>query len=361
MHRPVTVLATRGDEDGLAPGVATDPDGGLAPDVATAPDGGLAPDVATGPDGGCEPPVTAALPVSLRVEGPHADEVRRWVEGVLGWQPIDEATARLVPPLVELVGPALVGERAPGSPPRVLLIDDEVPSLEAARAAACAGTRAVVGWPSGREELAGLVEGLLAAPAATTGTRVLRVGGAGGGVGTTTVALALAGLSAWSGARALAAVRGTGLRLRGLPGAALAGPDLWSRADELAGLTTARAVRLTDAAPPADPTDPTLDVLVVDAGADADVDVLVCRPDAAAMAVLPTTTAGAVVIVGEGPARLARLRDAAAGRRPVLLPWSVRVARAGLTNRVPAGLPGAWLRRLAPLAPHAPTRRTADR
>jgi hypothetical protein len=177
------------------------------------------------------------------------------------------------------------------------------------------------------------------------------VGGSAGGVGTSTVVLAVAGLSAWAGARTLAGVRGVGWGLRQVPVGALDAPDAWSRADDLAGLTTARAVELVGPDTPVDPVDPHLDVLVVDRGVDGDVDVLVCRPDRAGLTVLGTTTAAAVVVVGEGPVAVSELARAAGSRRTIQLPWSVRVARAGLTGRVPAGLPGTWLRRLAPLVP----------
>jgi hypothetical protein len=298
---------------------------------------------------------TAALPVVLHLGGRHADAVRRWVEGVLGWQPIDGATAGLVPPAVELrdlgaTPPVTTGSRLPC----VLLVDDDARPLDVAHMTLGAPVDEVIGWPSGRDQLAEVVGRLVSRPRSDAGgLRVLRIGGSAGGVGTTTVALALAGLSGWSGARSLAAVRGSGLSLRGIPAAALAGSDVWAQADELPGVARARAVRLTDVVAPPDPIDGRIDVAVLDLGVRDDVDVLVCRPDAAALAALPRTTAAAVVVVGEGPARIADLRRAAEGRRAIALPWSVRVARAGLTGRVPAGLPGAWLRRLVPLAPLA--------
>ena len=181
-------------------------------------------------------------------------------------------------------------------------------------------------------------------------------------MGTTTVTLALAGLAAWRGTASLAAVRGTGLAPRLVPTAALAGIGVWASAEPLPGVPGARAVRLDDRDPVPEPTDPRIGMLLVDAGVDPEVDVLVCRPDAAALELLSVTTAAAVVLVGEGPATARELRRAAAGRPGIVLPWSARVARAGLAGRVPAGLPGAWLRRLTPLLPgevSAPSERRA--
>lgn len=298
-------------------------------------------------------PGHGALPVALHLGGRDAEAVRRWVEGVLGWQPVDVATQGLVPPAVALQDLDVAPGRSDPGVPVVLVVADDATAEQAARTAAAVTPAAVVGWPSGRDDLAGTVAEVVARPPrGVPGRRVMRVGGSAGGVGTTTVSLALAGLSAWSGARTLAAVRGAGLQVRDVPASAVAGVDLFTRADPIPGVPALRAVRVIDHDPVPDPGDASIEALVVDAGADADVDVIVCRPDAAALAVPPVTTAAAVVLVGDGPARPRDLLRAADGRRGVRLPWSARVARAGLAGRVPAGLPGAWLRRLVPLAPH---------
>jgi hypothetical protein len=62
-----------------------------------------------------------------------------------------------------------------------------------------------------------------------------------------------------------------------------------------------------------------------------------------------------VVVVGDGPASPRAVSEAIGGRRRLDLPWSVRVGRAGLVGRVPASLPGSFVRALLPLAPPEPT------
>lgn len=301
----------------------------------------------------------AALPVELDLHGRHADGVRGWIEGTLGWQPVAGATAGLVPPAVVLRDLDSVHVVSAGSEvPSVLLVDDEAPPRRTAEVAATMRPDAVLAWPSDREALVDRVAAVLGRPrrAAPVGPR-LCVGGSAGGVGTTTVALALAGLAAWQGAATLAVVRGNGLTLPVIPAAALQGVGVWAGAEPLPGVPGARAVRLVGSAevPPA--SDPEIGIVVLDAGVDPEVDVLVCRPDAAALEVLAVTTAAAVVVMGQGPVSSRDLRRAAAGRRGVLLPWSARVARAGLAGRVPAGLPGAWLLRLRTLLPEELRRR----
>lgn len=295
----------------------------------------------------------AALPVDLDLRGRHADGVRAWIEGTLGWQPVAGATAGLVPPAVVLrdLGSSHIGGGT-GSVPTVLLVDDDASPLRSGEVVAAMTPDAIVAWPSGRDGLVEVVDRVLARPRrrAALGS-VLRIGGSAGGVGTTTVALALAGLAAWNGTATLAAVRGTGLAPPIVPTASLEGLGVWSRAEPLAGVPAARAVRLVDCDEAPATTDPEIGLLVLDTGVDPEVDVLVCRPDGAALEMLASTTAAAVVVVGEGAAELKDLRRAAAGRRGILLPWSVRVGRAGLAGRVPSGVPGAWLRRLRPLLP----------
>lgn len=299
---------------------------------------------------------TTALPVALHLGGRHAEAIRGWVEGVLGWQPVDADTARLVPAALVVLDGAAAGRGEPpgGGVPTILLVDDGLPAGEVAATVVRLRPDAVVVWPSGRD---GLVEAAAAAldqPRHPSGSvRVLRVGGSAGGVGVTTVALALGGLSAWDGTPTLVGIRSTGIGVRGLPMAALAGPDVWSRAEPVPGVSQQRMVGLLDQTPVPEPSDPAVGALIVDQGVDPDVEVLVCRPDEAALTVLKSTTAAAVVVVGDGPARPKDLRTAAAGRRMVHLPWSGRVARAGLIGRVPAGFPGAWLRRLRPVWPPA--------
>jgi hypothetical protein len=307
----------------------------------------------------------AALPVELDLRGRHAEGVRAWVEGTLGWQPVAGATAGLVPAAVVLrdLGSSCVPGGGPAVP-CVLLVDDDASPLRSGEVVAAMQPDAIVAWPSGRDRLIEVVDDVLARPRRSDPIgSVLRIGGSAGGVGTTTVTLALAGLAAWGGAATLAAVRGSGLSSPIVPAASLEGLGVWARAEPLPGVPGARAVRLVDHVEAPATTDPEIKMLVLDGGVDPEVDVLVCRPDAAALEMLAVTTAAAVVVMGEGAAALKDLRRAAAGRRGILLPWSARVARAGLAGRVPAGVPGAWLRRLRPLLPDelsVPSARRAD-
>ena len=328
----------------------------MLPTTATAP-----PQAVGGPVGDATPvdlvadrvaPLPAALPVAVELRGRLADAVRRTVEGQLGWQPVDAATAELVPPAVRLVDVAVT---SPSSVPTVLLVSPDDPPAVAAEAARRVRPQAVVGWPDDRGRLVTAVTVATASPRATGPTAaVLHLGAAGGGVGTTTLALAIAGISAWRGRATLVTSGDAVLVPPGTPTidpAALAAPDLWSRATPLVGVPDARAVRTT--APPVDVAvaDPSVEVLVVDAGVADDVDVLVCRPDAAALAALERTSAAAVVVVGEGPVAERDLTRAIGGRRRVDVPRSARVARAAVVGRVPAALPGRLVRSLLPLVP----------
>jgi hypothetical protein len=311
------------------------------------------------------PPVTAlgadavALPVVIDLAGPHAEAVRGWVEGVLGWQPVAGDTADLVPAAIRLLDPGSVPSLLPaGRPiPTVLLVSEADTAPVAAAAASRSHPELVLAWPQERERLASAVDALLASSRRPGSPgRVIRVGGAAGGTGTSTVALALAGLSAWSGLRSLAAVGVTAPlgEVVTVAGSALEAPDLWQRATPLPGTQRARAVRVvTDQQPLPEPPSGDLEVAVLDVGVGTDVDVLVCRADAAGLDAAAATTAAAVVVVGDGPASPAAVRRACGGRRRLTLPRSARVERAGLHRRVPGALPGRWLHALWPLVPTA--------
>ena len=298
---------------------------------------------------------SAALPVQLALGGPVAEEVEAWVEGALGWQVSDPAAHDPVPPVLVLrdglAAPVLNAPGVDTDLPTLLVVPDAAPPAAAATAAQQLRPAAVVGWPSQREELPELAAALLSQPRhRTSGPTMLSVGGSAGGVGTTTVALALAGLRAWDGSHTLAAVRGFGLPWRSVPTAALGGGELWAAADQLPGFDgRLRAVRLVDREDTPSLSDPAISAVVVDAGPEPDCDLLVCRADAAGLAALEVTPAAAVVLVGAGAVRRSTITAALAGRRCIELPFSARVARAGLHGRLPAGLPGAWVARLAPL------------
>lgn len=297
----------------------------------------------------------AGRPVAIEVGSPHGEQIRRWVEGVLGWQVVDSATGRLVPPTAHLVGPHT--DPPEDGVPRILVLDEDDDTTSVVAACQRLDPAAALTWPGERDALARVVDEVVSVPGEARGDRhVLRVGGVAGGVGTSTVALALAGLAAWQGWRTLAALRGDAPAsdLPVVASGAIATADLWSRLQPLAGVPSCRAVRVGDPGTVVDPRDPAIRLAVLDHGVDTDTDIIVCRLDAAARERLPATTAGAIVIVASGPLPPKALRDAVGGRRTILLPWSARVARAGLHRRVPASLPGAWLRRLIPLLPEDP-------
>ena len=309
-----------------------------------------------------------AVPVALALGERHVGSVRRWVEGTLGWQAVDDDLDGPVPPSVRLVDvegalrlldgtsasrgvPGSGADAADRLPTLLLVESDDVPALAAdvARRLRPAG---VCRWPDGRDALPELVA--LAVGVARTGPasgRVLRVGGVAGGVGTSTVALALVGIAAWSGQRALAVVHGhAGVReTTPVPPDALVAPDLWSRATPLPGIARARVVHTGSVPAQRPPVDRRIDLSVLDVGTAPEVDVVVCRPDRAAAEQLPVTMAGAVVVVGRGLLSDDRIAALAGGRRVVHVPTSVRVARAVLRGQVPAGLPGRWLDALRPL------------
>lgn len=291
--------------------------------------------------------------VALHLAGPHADTVRRFV-GATPWQRTGDGPLRPDVRIVDVAG----AEQVPGADdtPVVLVVGGGVDGVDAARAATVAGARAVVAWPGDRDRLVDLVD-------ERSGRRPdprpgLLVGGASGGVGTTTVALALAGLAAWRGAHVLALVHGDvptrcGRAVEGsaVDREALAGPATWGAARPVAGLDRLRVLR-TDGPVRSEPVDAgSADLVVRDGGVGSDADVLVLRRDAAGLSALVATTAGTVVCSDAGVARPRALRKAAGGRRIVVVDWSVRVARAGLARRVPAGLPGTWLRSLARVLP----------
>lgn len=312
--------------------------------------------------GSAVPPAGPVRPVELDVSTPHGDAVRRWVEGVVGWQPVDRTTSSWAPQVRLVDVHARAGAPGLGLPVVLIVTEEDDPAL-VAEAGAVHAPAAVVVWPADRDRLVARVEQALAAPAPLRdGATTLRVGGSAGGVGTTTVSLALAGLAAWRGGRVLVVLRDAFLAtgVREVPADALAAPDLWEQGSPLPGVTAARAVRVDGGrAATVEPAVRDADLVLIDAGATCDVEVLVCRPDAAGVAGIEATTAAAIVVNGAGALDVGAVRRAAAPRRTITVPWSTRVARAGLHARIPAGLPGAWLRRLAPLTPRGDRR--ADR
>ena len=302
------------------------------------------------------PAILQAVPVALALGERHVGTVRRWIEGTLGWQAVDDDLDGPVPPSVRIVDVEgalrLLDSGSPDRLPTLLLLEDEDAVALAADVARRLQPAGVCRWPDGRDALPELV--VRAVGERRSGVesgRVLRVGGVAGGVGTTTVVLALTGLAAWSGQRALAVVHGhAGVRgATPVPPDAIVSPDLWSRATPLPGVVGARVVHTGSGAPSRAPADRRIGLSVIDVGPDPEVDVVVCRPDRAAADQLPVTMAGAVVVVGKGLLSAERIAQLAGGRRIVHVPTSVRVARAVLRGHVPSGLPGSWVDALRPV------------
>lgn len=302
------------------------------------------------------PAALQAVPVALALGDRHVGTVRRWIEGTLGWQAVDDDLDGPVPPSVRIVDVEgalrLLDVGRDDRLPTLLLIEDDDVAAIAADVARRLRPSGVCRWPDGRDALPDLVRRAVGEQRTSGSTgRVLRVGGVAGGVGTTTVALALVGLAGWSGQRALAVVHGhAGVReATPVPADAVVSPDLWSRATPLPGVVGARVVHTGPGATHRVPIDRRIGVSVLDVGTGAEVDVVVCRPDRGAAEQLPVTMAGAVVVVGRGLLSAERIEELAGGRRVVHVPTSARVARAVLRGQVPAGLPGTWLDALRPV------------
>lgn len=303
-----------------------------------------------------ERPTLQAVPVALALGERHVGTVRRWIEGTLGWQAVEDDLDGPVPPSVRIVdvegGLRLLDAGVPDLLPTLLLVEEDDVAALAADVARRLRPAGVCRWPDGRDALPDLVvQAVGEQRPGTTPGRVLRVGGVAGGVGTTTVVLTLTGIAAWSGQRALAVVHGhVGVRdFTPVPPDAVVAPDLWARATQVPGLAGARVVHTGVLAPTRAPADRRVSLSVVDVGTASDVDVVVCRPDRAATEQLPVTMAGAVVVVGRGLLSPERIAELAGGRRVVHVPTSVRVARAVLRGQVPTGLPGTWIDALRPV------------
>ncbi|QBI19390.1 hypothetical protein ER308_07395 [Egibacter rhizosphaerae] len=352
----------------------------------------------------------AALPVAVCLEPPLYDEVAGWVEQHLGWQVV---TPEGPPsPALFLVAPARVSER---DGPAVVVIDG-VADAEAVRTALDAGALDALGWPEDRERLATLAErtgrpsthgertaagGGGSTPHGRSpdhvqpgGPRLLVITGIGGGVGASTVALALAGLTAWAGHSVVVCGGDDLLALAGRdrwqgPGgravAALdagAGQEIETLAVAVPGVERLRL--LGDGRPVRRVAGWPADLVVVDAGPegdgvaeDADTEELageaavpgrgsgsrlrVARPDG--RLVRAPRTGDPLVLVGDGPLSRRAVRGERGRNAVVSVPWSARVGVAGVRGRVPGALPGSWLaalRRLLPVRGSSPPTSTRD-
>lgn len=271
-----------------------------------------------------------ALPVALDLADPDlAADVAAHVESVLGWQvvhPGPHLQVRL----------RLADHVDPGVPTVVILRHDDPPLV---RGLLQTGALDVLIWPDDAGRLADL---RLADRHQRPAEVLVAITAAAGGIGASTVTLALGALAAWGGHRTVVVTDPSGRRLAGVAGQgvqAVAG---------VGGLSLAADVHAAGVG--ARP-----QVMMADVGVGRRGHVLVARPDRALVASLtdlPITTA--VITVGQGGMRPGELRSVLDGRVHVAVPWSFRVARAGLLGRVPVALPGAWMAALRPvLAAHA--------
>lgn len=307
------------------------------------------------------------LPVSVELPGALAQEVTGYVEVEAGWQVV----AAGGPPAPAL---ALRAAAAPGPPCIVILAG--TPSTEQVREGLLAGALDVLGWPDDRHRLLDALprlHALNAGPQHVRGPRVLRVAGVAGGVGTSTLALAIAGILAWSGQRTAVVGAEDLLELCGIrdwtgPGAvelatldaagvAAEAPELLRPVpgiDRLTALGGGGAYVRSCAGWP-------VDAVVADmrSGAAFELDVLatrgdawrllVARPDGSLRRAASAPHTVPVILMGTGPVDGAGARRLLNRHPTGWLPASARVARAGLMGRVPSSLPGSWLRALRTL------------
>lgn len=289
-----------------------------------------------------------ALPVA--VDGPRhlVDQVGAWVESRLGWQ---VTRGEALPARLRLVG---VGGATADGPvdrvplPSVALVGPDDDPIAATRLAQ--QVDAVVAWPADHGRLADVVADLVARDPRVE-VESTRVVGSAGGVGVTTIALALGGLSAWRGRPSLVVGRGDVPvpEVRRVTPDVLTGHRSWAAATNVPDVDGLRAVRVD--APVGRVAPPSGVRVVVDGGVvgsgarpgDAPGDVLVVRRDRPGLVAIEESGAAAVVLVDTGPRSVTEVVRAAGGRVVVVVPWSVRVARLHDACRLPGSLPGTVL------------------
>lgn len=281
-----------------------------------------------------------ALPVLVTVSHARSASVLRYVDGVLGWQSVSHDEGTLLRARVQLTDNLA---HVTAGMPAVLLVDDAGVSAATAKQFASHGPVAVCIWPAEREKLPDVVRGVLTPQVRESGLSLLTVGGATGGVGATTAALALGGVAAYDGRNTLIVVNDVSSRARQIDVAALADPNLWDQATPIAGCDFARMVRINSRPVLPEIRDVRVALCVHDSGVSADVDILVMRPDRGGMYALKRTTAAVVMVIGDGVVPASQIKKVAGSRRVVAVERSVRVARAVANERVPAGVPGRWL------------------
>lgn len=285
-------------------------------------------------------PSIQALPVLITVGHAQVASVLRYVDAVLGWQPVSRDTASPLHARLQLTDDP--SQIVTGTPAIVLVDDDGVSAAMAQQFVASTAVASCL-WPSERDRLPAIARAVLATTSRDPSMTGMTVGGSSGGVGTTTVALTLGGLAAWQGRNTLVMVNDASSRARPVAAAALADPNLWDQATQLAGFTNCRMVRVIDDGPVSPVRDGRIAHTVHDRGVSYDVDVLVIRPDRAGLYALSHTIASVVMVTGDGVVSASQLKKAAGSRHLVPVHWSSRVAHAVAHERVPAGVPGSWL------------------
>lgn len=290
-----------------------------------------------------------AVPVAVRVRADRQERLARLLEGGLGW-PVVDPTDVVLPPVALLADAESVAGRARHALPLVLLVDGSDDPTAAATAAATADRVTVLPWPPGTAQLRAAVVGAAVPPSAGPWCTIVA---AAGGVGATTVALAVAGLRSWRHGATLAAVTGPPHvhDVRTVALGHLDSPATWAASAPVPGIDDLRVVRVDRSGP--DERARTQVPVVLELGV-ADVaaslpDVLVARPDRAGLDALELTTARLVVVVGEGPAGRSSVRAAVGDRDVVWLRDDPRVRAACHRGRHPTDAPGSWLRPLTEL------------
>ena len=323
---------------------------------------------------GSETVVPTDVPVVVHAREPLRSELISWIEGDVGWQIVSETGA--------LVPQGIITDESQQAQGAVVVVDHTLPGDEKAdmlRRCLRAGALDVVEWPDERDRLVAAVltgmEGDLPstygrAPSGAMrqaagrhrrspdGRRMLCVAGVSGGAGASTVALALAGWAAWSGARTIVAGDDDLLALCGLspwtgPGTPeigqLAPRDAGRELDSLAlvvpGVPRLRVLggggtHLTSV------DEWSVDLVICDyRGLIEEAEVVVAVPDSQ----LRTRTSLRHRMLLRTPGSVGR-REAT--RLLGGSPWGwiqhdPRVFRAGMAGRVPSGVPGTWLKELA--------------
>lgn len=306
----------------------------------------------------------ADLPVAVDVDGDWRDELVTWLEGDLRWQVVGGDGA--LRPQVRISDDPTDGTAT------VVMVDggasEDDPTTAgtgghrpagAGSAARTAGAAAVLRWPQDRGRLPSIVLHAVRPGAARTdgGCRVVRIGGLGGGVGTSTVALAVGALAAWRGRRTVVVGGDDLLHLCGAapwrgPGAlevaALsamdAGREVVALAHPVPGVDHLTVIGGSGRSPLPDRLPWPFDLVVVDLRAGWETaDIVVGR--AGCRRPVAPVRGRLLVQDADGVSRpeAAALLDAAPSG---WLTDDPRVRRAGAAGRAPAGLPGRWLRQL---------------